>query len=322
MKALLLLAILLIPVCSATTDEIAQLYADKLNETVPYIGALETNCMVIENDLILTAVIENATIDNALLAIWGGLATYDKVNTSRDLKVYVNDPDDKFIGSGTCYNKWADEFNGNKSDEAWKREVMTVSNTIKLNSYAYDEIAQLYADELGERAPQIDVLETNCAIGADALILTAVIENTTSDNILLAIWGGLATYNEVNTSRDLRVYINNPADRPIGSGRCYREWADEFNENRSNDAWYKEVAKVSGTVKYEADDRPLDDQKALDAASAQTATSVSTTGAGSTSSPSTTSESSPTPKSAPEMNLTPNSRGYIDVSSLDLYFFK
>jgi len=322
MKALLLLAILLIPACTATTDEIARLYADNLNKTVPYIGVLETNCIVIANDIVLTVVIENATTDNVLRAIWGGLATYDSVNTSHDLKVYVNDPDEKSIGSGICYRKWADEFNANRSSEAWAREVKKVSSTIMTLPSTKDKIANFYADKLYEAVPYIGVLETDCVIGASDLILTATIENVTADNILLAIWGGLFTYNDVNTSQDLKIYINNPADRFIGYGRCHREWADEFNANRSDEAWYKETVKVNSTIKYDANDRSLEEQEALDAASAQTATSVSTTGAGSTSSPYTTYESSPTPKSAPEMNLTPNSRGYIDVSSLDSYFFK
>jgi hypothetical protein len=145
MRALLLLALLVIPACSATTDQIAQLYGDKLNEKVPYIDVLETDCQIVGGDLALSATIGNVSYSNIFQAVLGAVVTYDSVNTSKKLRVHIADPSNRTIGSATYYREWEEEFNQNRSNEAWTKEMERVRSTTRIYSPTNYEIAQLYA---------------------------------------------------------------------------------------------------------------------------------------------------------------------------------
>ncbi len=316
MRALLLLALLVIPACSATTDQIAQLYGDKLNEKVPYIDVLETDCQIVGGDLALSATIGNVSYSNIFQAVLGAVVTYDSVNTSKKLRVHIADPSNRTIGSATYYREWEEEFNQNRSNEAWTKEMERVRSTTRIYSPTNYEIAQLYAQELNNITPYIDLLETSCFYINDDIALSAIIGNVTAENIYLPIWGAVATYTNVNTPCNLRIYINDPAEELIGAAVCNREWTDEFNQNRSSEAWTRMITKVrSTTIMRNTNTSALEVQKAPSAAALE-ANPISTKNTDGSASPSATSNS------AVKLNLTPNSRGYIDVSSLDSYFFK
>lgn len=135
MKALILLALLLIPLCGAySEDQIAQIYMNKLDRTMPYIDLLETDCYTSGDEFILSATIENITDDNIFWAIVAGSSTYASYayeNTTLRLKVNIMDENKKIIGYGLCYRRWAEEY---KETKDWQKIQERVAGTTRISA--------------------------------------------------------------------------------------------------------------------------------------------------------------------------------------------